>query len=114
MSDCLFCKIAAGEIPSTKVFEDERLLAFEDISPATPTHILIIPKEHLGSIHEVREEHKELIGEIHLAATRIASERGLAEGGYRIVNNCGADGGQTVGHLHFHLLGGRAMTWPPG
>lgn len=114
MSDCLFCKIAAGDIPSTKVFENERLLAFEDISPAAPTHILIIPKEHLDSIHEAREEHKELIGEIHLAATRIAAERGLAESGYRIVNNCGADGGQTVGHLHFHLLGGRAMTWPPG
>ncbi|MBT3352892.1 MAG: histidine triad nucleotide-binding protein [Nitrospinaceae bacterium] len=119
MSDCLFCKIVAGEIPSTKVFEDERLLAFEDISPAAPTHILIIPKEHLGSIHEAGEEHKEMIGEIHLAAIRIANERGLAEsgpdrGGYRIVNNCGADGGQTVAHLHFHLLGGRAMTWPPG
>ena len=119
MSDCLFCKIAASEIPSTKVFENERLLAFEDISPAAPTHILIIPKEHLDSIQEAGEAHKELIGEIHLVATRIAAERGLAgngpdRGGYRIVNNCGADGGQTVGHLHFHLLGGRAMTWPPG
>ncbi len=114
MSDCLFCKIVAGEIPSAKVFEDEEFLAFEDISPAAPVHVLIIPKIHLDSIHEAGEEHKDLIGRIHLAAGRIAAERGLAEGGYRIVNNCGADGGQTVPHLHFHLLGGRAMTWPPG
>ena len=114
MSDCLFCKIVAGEIPSAKVFEDDTLLAFEDINPAAPTHILIIPKIHLDSIARIGEEHKNLIGEIHLAAARIASERGLTEGGYRIVNNCGADGGQTVPHLHFHLLGGRAMTWPPG
>ncbi len=114
MSDCLFCKIAADEIPSTKVFEDKDLLAFEDISPAAPVHILIIPKIHLDSIRQAGEENKELIGRIHLAANRIAEERGLAEGGYRIVNNCGADGGQTVAHLHFHLLGGRAMTWPPG
>ena len=114
MADCLFCKIAAGEIPSTKVHEDENLLAFEDINPASPVHVLIIPKEHLASIQDIGERHKDLIGEIHLLANRIARERGLSEKGYRIVNNCKEDGGQTVDHLHFHLLGGRAFTWPPG
>ena len=114
MSDCLFCKIAAGEIPSTKVYEDDRLFAFEDINPAAPTHVLIIPKAHLDSMREAGEEHREMIGDILLAAGRIAKERGLSENGYRIVNNCGEDGGQTVPHLHFHLLGGRPFKWPPG
>jgi len=114
MADCLFCKIVAGEIPSKNVYEDENLLAFEDINPASPVHVLIIPKEHLTSIQDIEERHKDLIGEIHLVANRIARERGLAEKGYRIVNNCKDDGGQTVGHLHFHLLGGRPFTWPPG
>ncbi len=114
MADCLFCKIAAGEIPSKNVYEDENLLAFEDINPASPLHVLIIPKEHLASIQDIEERHKDLIGEIHLLANRIARERGLSESGYRIVNNCKEDGGQTVAHLHFHLLGGRPFTGPPG
>ena len=96
MADCIFCKIAAGEIPSKKAYEDDQILAFYDLDPQAPVHILIIPKEH-----------------IFAAAANLAKELGL-EKGYRIVNNCGEDGGQTVRHLHFHLLGGRSMEWPPG
>ena len=114
MSDCLFCKIIAGEIPSTKVYEDESVLAFLDIEPQAPKHIIIIPKEHISSANEITEENSAVIAKVFEAAAKIAKEQGFSEDGYRIVNNCGKDGGQTVGHIHFHLLAGRNLTWPPG
>lgn len=112
--DCLFCKIAAGEIPSTKVYEDELVYAFRDIEPQAPVHVLIIPKEHIKSANELNEENARVVAHIYTVAAKIAKAEGVAENGYRIVNNCGEDGGQTVGHLHFHLLGGRSLAWPPG
>jgi histidine triad (HIT) family protein len=102
------------EIPAKVVYEDEHILAFHDIQPAAPIHVLVIPKEHIPSMAQVGEHHKELIGHIHLAIQDIAMKLGICESGYRIVNNCGEQGGQTVHHLHFHLLGGRHMQWPPG
>ena len=112
--DCLFCKIIAGDIPSAKVYEDDKVYAFRDIEPQAPVHILIIPKEHIASANELTEENASVVGHIFSVAAKIAKEEGIAEGGYRIVNNCGQDGGQTVGHLHFHMLGGRSLQWPPG
>ena len=112
--DCLFCKIIAGDIPYAKVYEDDKVLAFRDIEPQAPVHILIIPKEHIASANELNEENASVVGHIYAVAAKIAKEEGIAEGGYRIVNNCGVDGGQTVGHLHFHMLGGRSLAWPPG
>ena len=112
--DCLFCKIIKGEIPSSKVYEDELIYAFRDIEPQAPVHILIIPKVHIASANELNEENSAIVGHIFNVAAKIAKSEGIAEGGYRIVNNCGADGGQTVGHLHFHMLGGRSLAWPPG
>ncbi len=112
--DCLFCKIINGEIPSSKVYEDDKVYAFRDIEPQAPVHILIIPKEHITSANELTEENASVVGHIFAVAARIAKEEGIAEGGYRIVNNCGEDGGQTVKHLHFHMLGGRSLQWPPG
>ncbi len=114
MSDCLFCKIAAGEIPSTKVYEDDEIYAFKDIAPQAPEHIVLIPKKHISSTNEITSENSAVIGKIFEVAAGIAKEKGFAEKGYRIVNNCGEDGGQTVGHLHFHLLAGRNLGWPPG
>jgi histidine triad (HIT) family protein len=114
MANCIFCKIVHGEIPASKVYEDDLVLAFKDINPAAPTHILIIPKEHIPSINEVTPAQQQLMGHILVVAARLAGELGLTEDGCRIVNNCGADGGQTVFHLHFHLLGGRSLQWPPG
>lgn len=112
--DCLFCKIIAGEIPSKKVYEDDLVYAFEDINPGAPIHILFIPKEHIASANELTEEHAPVLQAIFLAAKKVAQEMGFSEDGYRIVNNCGEHGGQTVGHLHFHLLAGRHLGWPPG
>lgn len=112
--DCLFCKIIAGDIPSVKVYEDDKVFAFRDIEPQAPTHILIIPKEHIASANELTEENASIVGHIFAVAAKIAKEEGIADGGYRIVNNCGEDGGQTVKHLHFHMLGGRSLQWPPG
>ncbi|MBQ3022547.1 MAG: histidine triad nucleotide-binding protein [Clostridia bacterium] len=112
--DCLFCKIAAGEIPSAKVYEDEKVYAFRDIEPQAPVHILIIPKVHIKSANEINDENCAIVGHIFSVAAKIAAQEGIAEDGYRIVNNCGEGGGQTVGHLHFHMLGGRALAWPPG
>ncbi len=114
MSDCIFCKIVMKEIPANVVYEDELILAFHDIKPSAPSHVLVIPKEHIPSMVQVEDGHKELIGHIHLAMQNIAEKLGIQESGYRIVNNCGEQGGQTVHHLHFHLLGGRQMKWPPG
>lgn len=112
--DCLFCKIAAGEIPSAKVYEDEKVYAFRDIEPQAPVHILIIPKVHIKSANEINDENCAIVGHIFSVAAKIAAQEGIAEDGYRIVNNCGEGGGQTVGHLHSHMLGGRALAWPPG
>ncbi len=112
--DCLFCKIINGDIPSTKVYEDELVYAFRDIEPQAPTHILIIPKEHIASANELTEENASVVGHVFAVAAEIAKAEGIAEGGYRIVNNCGEDGGQTVKHFHFHMLGGRSLQWPPG
>lgn len=111
--DCLFCKIAAGEIPSTKVFENDSVLAFRDIEPQAPFHVVIIPKKHISSAAEINADNSAIIAEIFEAAAVIAREQKL-EKGFRIVNNCGEEGGQTVGHLHFHMLAGRNLGWPPG
>lgn len=112
--DCLFCKIAAGEIPSEKVYEDEFVYAFRDIEPQAPVHVIIIPKEHIESANEITEDNCAVIGRVFAAAAKIAKAEGIDEKGYRIVNNCGEDGGQTVMHLHFHMLGKRSLAWPPG
>ena len=106
--DCLFCKIAAGDIPSTKVYEDELVYAFRDIAPQAPTHILVIPKAHIGSVNEITAENSGVVSHIFEVIPEIAKAEGLA-GGYRVVSNCGADAGQTVFHLHFHILGGKTL-----
>jgi histidine triad (HIT) family protein len=113
-ADCLFCKIARREIPSKAAFEDDRFFAFHDIHPQAPTHVLLIPKEHLASLDAAEAGHAALLGEMLLRSAALARELGLVEGGYRVVNNCGAGAGQSVFHIHFHILGGRAMGWPPG
>lgn len=114
VSDCIFCKIAAGEIPAQIVYEDDAVVAIRDINPAARVHILIIPRSHIASLDEAVADHKELLGHIQLIAAKIAREQGISTEGYRLVNNCGEAGGQTVMHLHYHLIGGRPMTWPPG
>jgi len=111
--DCLFCRIVAGEIPSSKVYEDERIYAFDDIRPGAPTHILLVPKRHLAGLAEASREDAGLLGELQLTAAELARRRGL-DRGYRTVLNVGADAGQSVFHLHLHLLGGRPLAWPPG
>lgn len=111
--DCLFCKIAAGEIPSTKIYEDEFVYAFADIDPKAPFHAIIIPREHIASAAEINETNSHLIAKVFEAVSKIAKDENL-EKGFRIVNNCGEDGGQTVGHIHFHLLARRNLQWPPG
>ena len=108
MNDCLFCKIIAGEIPSEKVYEDEYVYAFRDIAPQAPTHILVIPKEHISGVSEINDENAVLAAKCLAAAAKIAKAEGL-DGGYRVVSNCGSDAGQTVFHLHFHILGGQKM-----
>lgn len=113
MTDCIFCKIIEGEIPSTKVYEDDYVYAFNDLEPQAPVHVLVIPKKHISNVDEIVEEDKELIGHIYLSISKIAKDLGL-EKGYRVVVNNKDHGGQTVKHLHFHLLGGRQMTWPAG
>ena len=109
MENCLFCKIVRGDIPSTKVYEDEKVLAFRDIAPMAPTHILVIPKEHIGSVAEVTAENAQIVAHIFTVIPAIAKADGL-EGGYRVVSNCGPDAGQTVHHLHFHILGGKQLS----
>ena len=113
-TDCLFCKIVAGAIPAEIVHRAHDLLAFRDINPQAPVHILVIPTEHVESLAAAGDEHRDLIGNIMLAARDIARVEGLSDGGYRTVMNIGVDGGQTVHHLHLHLLGGRQLRWPPG
>ena len=112
--DCIFCKIVKGEIPCSKVFENDKILAFDDINPQAPTHIIVIPKTHIAKICDITEENSDLIGDILLAINKIAVSKGIKEEGYRIVANCNKNAGQEVFHIHFHLLGGRRMTWPPG
>ena len=113
MSDCIFCMIANKEIPSNIAYEDDKILVFHDLEPQAPVHVLVIPKKHISSLDDVKPEDVELIGYLMLKVKDIAKDLGL-ENGYRLVNNCGEDGLQTVKHLHFHLLGKRKMTWPPG
>lgn len=113
MADCIFCKIADKDIPSKTVYEDDQIIVFHDLEPQAPVHVLIIPKKHIASMDDLAEEDGELIAHLMLKIKEIAKELGL-EKGYRLVNNCGEDGLQTVKHLHFHLLGKRKMTWPPG
>ena len=112
--NCIFCKIIAGEIPSSKVYEDDVCLAFDDMHPQAPTHILVIPKEHFDSLDNAEAAHKETLGHLMLTAAAIARDKGFAGAGYRVVVNTNADGGQTVFHLHVHLLGGRPFVFPPG
>jgi histidine triad (HIT) family protein len=112
MTDCLFCKIAAGQIPSKKVYEDARVYAFHDIAPKAPTHVLVIPKKHIGRLADSGAEDRELLGEVVSRAAAIAKDLGLEH--YRLVVNNGEGAGQTVFHIHFHLMGGRPMSWPPG
>jgi histidine triad (HIT) family protein len=113
-SDCLFCRIVRKEIPAKIVFENERMLAFEDIRPKAPSHILVIPKDHFASLNDAPDGAEALLGEILFRAREIARERGIGESGYRIVLNTGRDSGQEVFHIHFHILGGRPLAWPPG
>lgn len=113
MSDCIFCRIAAGEIPSQKVYEDDDCLVFRDIEPVAPVHLLVIPKEHISSQVHAMEEHEALLGHLMRVAAEMASKEALTNG-FRVVVNTGAEGGQTVHHLHLHVLGGRQMHWPPG
>jgi histidine triad (HIT) family protein len=113
MNDCLFCKIVKGEIPSKKIRDDEEVLAFHDINPQAPSHVLIIPKRHIDSLDAAQAEDAALLGRLLLTARELAEELGIS-GGYRVVNNCGAPAGQSVFHVHFHLLGGRPLGWPPG
>ncbi len=112
MSDCLFCRIIAGEIPSSKIYEDEQCFAFKDIAPQAPTHFLVIPKEHIGSVSEVTAENSSVVGHIFEVIAKLAKEQNLES--YRVVSNIGEQAGQSVFHLHFHVLSGRDMTWPPG
>ena len=114
MSDCLFCRIIKKELPASIVFEDERILAFNDINPQAPTHVLVLPKRHIATLNDLGAADDSLVGEIVRRATAIAAERGLAVGGYRTVFNTNRDAGQTVFHIHLHLMGGRHMGWPPG
>jgi histidine triad (HIT) family protein len=113
MSDCLFCKIVAGQIPTKKVYEDDRVFVFEDIQPQAPTHVLIIPKQHIVGLKEAKAQDAEILGYCQLTAQKIARDRGI-EDGYRTVYNVGPRAGQSVFHLHLHLIGGRDMKWPPG
>ena len=113
MEDCLFCKIAAGEIPSNKLYEDDALLAFYDIDPQAPVHFLVIPKTHISGADAITPENSAIVAHIYEVIAQLAGQLGLT-GGFRVVSNCGADAGQSVPHLHFHVLAGRSLAWPPG
>ncbi len=114
LTDCLFCKILSGDIPAEIVYENDEMLAFRDINPQAPTHVLLIPRKHVATINDMTEDDVSDVGRLFLAAAEIAAEEGIAEDGYRVVMNCNAGAGQSVFHLHLHLMGGRQMTWPPG
>lgn len=111
---CLFCRIAAGEIPASIVHQDDRVIAFDDINPQAPMHVLVMPRRHISTLNDLSKEDDQLVGEIVRRGAAIANERGYGEGGYRTVLNCNADAGQTVFHIHLHVLGGRSFAWPPG
>lgn len=112
--NCIFCKIVNGEIPSNKIYEDDDIVAFNDLSPQSPIHFLVIPKKHIESCNFVDKENAEVVGKIFLKISELAKEMGFDKSGYRIVNNCNDNGGQTVKHLHFHVLAGHSLNWPPG
>ncbi|MDR3594623.1 histidine triad nucleotide-binding protein [Clostridium sp.] len=114
MIDCIFCKIINGEIPSKKLYEDDKVYAFYDINPEAPVHFLVIPKEHIDSANALDENNVNIVSHIFTVINKLAKQLNVSDKGYRIVNNCGEDGGQTVQHLHFHVLGGRCLQWPPG
>ena len=114
MEDCLFCKIAAGKTDNDFIYEDEKVVVFEDINPQAPVHFLIVPKKHIPDLNNLEKDDNQLIGHIYQVAKKIAAENDIADSGYRLVSNCGDDGGQTVYYIHFHLLGGRKLQWPPG
>lgn len=114
MSDCIFCKIGNGEIPTEFIYEDDDVLAFEDIDPKAPTHLLIIPRRHIATLNDTTEQDSQLLGRIMHIATKLAKQVGIDEAGYRVVMNCNEGGGQAVFHIHLHLLGGRSLLWPPG
>jgi histidine triad (HIT) family protein len=114
MSECLFCRVISGEVPGNVVYRDQQVTAFRDINPQAPTHVLIVPNEHLTSTDEMGEQHVPLMGRIVQVAAQLARQEGLQAGGYRLVVNTGPDAGQSVGHFHLHLLGGRRLGWPPG
>ena len=114
MSDCLFCKMVSGEILPDVVFEDDEVLAFRDVNPQAPMHVLVIPKVHIPTVNDLTPEYAGLVGKMYLAAQQIAAGEGVAEPGYRMVMNCNAEAGQSVYHIHLHVLGGRPMSWPPG
>ena len=114
MPECLFCRIAAGEIPSRKVLESDDIVAFEDINPQAPVHLLVIPRQHIPTLNDLTPEHDALVGRMHRTAAELARDRGVADSGYRAVLNCNAHAGQSVWHIHLHLLGGRNLRWPPG
>ena len=112
--DCLFCKIIKKQIPSEMLYEDDKVIVIKDISPQAPVHVIIIPKQHIDNLNCLKEDQSEIIGHIFMVATKVVQTLGIANTGYRIVSNCGEQGGQTVQHIHFHLLGGRLLEWPPG
>lgn len=114
MSDCLFCRIVEGKIPAAIVYQDDRLVAFKDINPQAPMHVLIVPRRHVSSLNALKADDDGLVGEMVRRGAALAAENGFAERGYRTVFNCNADAGQTVFHIHLHVLGGRTLTWPPG
>jgi histidine triad (HIT) family protein len=114
MTDCLFCKLIAGQIPASIVYQDERVVAFKDTNPQAPTHILVIPRRHIATLNDLGPEDDALVGELMRRAAAISREQGHADRGYRVVFNCNADAGQTVFHIHLHLVGGRKLGWPPG
>ncbi len=114
MSDCLFCKMVSGEIQPDVVYEDEGVLAFRDVNPQAPTHVLVIPKAHIATTNDLDADNADVVGRLYLAAKQIADDEGIAEPGYRMVMNCNPGAGQSVYHIHLHLLGGRPMSWPPG
>lgn len=114
MSECLFCKISAGEMDTDFVYEDDKVVVFEDINPQAPVHLLIVPKKHIADLNHLEASENDLIGHVYQVAKKMAAENGIADSGYRLVSNCGEEGGQTVYHIHFHLLGGRQLQWPPG
>ncbi len=111
---CLFCRIAAGEIPATKVYEDDRIVAFEDLHPQAPMHVLIVPRAHIATLNDLAPEHDGLVGEMVRRAAALAAARGYADPGFRTVFNCNGDAGQSVVHIHLHVLAGRHLSWPPG